>query len=228
MIVLDGFKYHPALILRVEFDSILIRYGEIGLKGGNRGFFEKRLENNIIWALRQEGVSHSGVKRIQGRFIVLCCDAKAIGALSKVFGIVSYSPAKRIGSGVESMGDAAADAVSSAHPGSFRITAQRLDKRMETTSQKINETVGAAVVAKTGTAVSLKAPELTVGLDVAGEHAYLYTETFDGLGGLPVGVSARVICLLSGGIDSPAAAWLMMKRGCPVTLLHFRHEEVHR
>lgn len=219
------YKYPPIVNLKVDYDCILIRYGEIGLKGGNRGFFERKLQSDIIWALKQEGSAFSDVKRVQGRFLIESEDSKALDALKHVFGIVSYSPAKKVGSGMDEMCKAAVDIVAASKPDTFRVTTQRLDKRLDTTSQKINEAVGAGVVAKTGAKVSLKSAKLDVGLDVTGDCAYIYTETFPGLGGLPVGASARVLCLLSGGIDSPVAAWLMMKRGCQVTLLHFMHEE---
>ncbi|MFH0863059.1 MAG: tRNA uracil 4-sulfurtransferase ThiI [Candidatus Altiarchaeota archaeon] len=209
----------------MDFDCILIRYGEIGLKGGNRGFFERKLQSNIVWALKREGAVYEVVKRVQGRFLVVSKDAKALEAVRNVFGIVSYSPANMVGCGVEELCEAAVKIVVASKPDSFRVTTQRLDKRMDTTSQKINEAVGAGIVARTGAKVSLKCAKLDIGLDVTGDCAYIFTETFAGLGGLPVGVSARVLCLLSGGIDSPVAAWLMMKRGCQVTLVHFMHEQ---
>jgi thiamine biosynthesis protein ThiI len=122
------------------------------------------------------------------------------------------------------MNGAAVKLVKENNPKTFRITSRRLDKSIETTSQKINEEVGAKVLAETGVKVDLKNPELEVGIDVTKKNAYIHIQTIQGPGGLPVGVSSRVVCLLSGGIDSPVAAWLMMKRGCSVTLLHFLHE----
>ena len=215
-------------MVAMDFDCILVRYGEIGLKRGNRAFFEGKLARNIRWCLRQSEATFKDVKRIEGRFCVTTKDPKALEAIGKVFGIVSYSPAKMVPPELDEVSEYAAKLASRLKPASFRITAHRLDKRVKTTSQEMNELVGAKVVEKTKTRVDLKNPELNIGLDSTKDHTYVYTQTFPGLGGLPVGASARVICLLSGGIDSPVAAWTMMKRGCEVTLVHYMHEEGKR
>ncbi|MFH1402737.1 MAG: tRNA uracil 4-sulfurtransferase ThiI [Candidatus Altiarchaeota archaeon] len=207
----------------MEFDSILVRYGEISLKGGNRKFFENKLASNIRWVMDREGVEYKDVRRIQGRFMIETGDVKAVKALGRVFGIASYSPSKKINTDMNDMRMMAVDVVREMKPETFRVTAQRLDKRVESTSQRINQELGEAVVEGTGTRVDLKNPELEVGFDVTKEHSYAYTKRIHGLGGLPVGVSSRILCLLSGGIDSPVAAWMMMKRGCSVTLVHFMH-----
>jgi thiamine biosynthesis protein ThiI len=89
------------------------------------------------------------------------------------------------------------------------------------TSQKVNEAVGDAVNNATGWKVRLNRPDVTIYVEIAEKNTYIYAEKLEGPGGLPVGVSGRAICLLSGGIDSPVAAWYMMKRGCPVVFVHF-------
>ncbi len=205
------------------FDCILVRYGEIGLKGLNRGFFEGMLVKNIRWALDRAGIAYSGVDRIQGRFVVGTTDPNALDVLCKVFGIVSYSPACRLGSDIQEIERAVVEQVRGAMPKTFRVYAQRLDKTLSMKSQEVNVVVGARVVADTGVKVDLSNPELDVGIDMTRDRTYMYLQTFKGCGGLPVGSSARVICLLSGGIDSPVASWTMMRRGCSVTLVHFIH-----
>ena len=205
----------------MDFNCILIRYGEIGLKGGNRQFFERKLVENIRSSLDKNLVEYNTVKRIQGRYIIETNDDKALNTLKNVFGTVSHSPALKTSH--EKMVEEAIRLVKEKKPNTFRITSRRLDKTMETTSQIMNTDIGAKVVEETGCKVKLKQPDLDIGIDVTKKDAYIYTKTIKGLGGLPVGVSARVICLHSGGIDSPVAAWLMMKRGCNVTLLHFMH-----
>ena len=212
----------------VKFDCILVRYGEIGLKGANRGSFERRLAGNMRWSLKKVGASFRGIRRIQGRFVIETEDKTALDAMSKVFGVVSYSPATKLAPDMESMCEAAVNAILESDQPTFRITAQRLDKRFAMTSQEINEAVGEYVTLSTSAKVSLKNPQMNIGLDLTKDTVYLHTSTMRGLGGLPVGSSARVLCLLSGGIDSPVAAWLMMKRGCPVTLVHFMHESTGR
>lgn len=207
------------------FDCVLVRYGEIGLKGGNRRIFEQRLAENIRWSLRREGVLFTDVCRVSGRFLVVTQDPRALDVLGKVFGLVSFSPALAIGSSLECVSEAAVKKASETKYSSFRVTVRRLDKTMDKTSQELNELIGAKVAVETGLRVDLKNPELNIGLDMTKDTTYIYTASFQGPGGLPVGSSARVVCLLSGGIDSPVAAWSMMKRGCPITLVHFMHEQ---
>jgi thiamine biosynthesis protein ThiI len=103
----------------------------------------------------------------------------------------------------------------------FRVTTKRADKSYPLTSMEVDRHVGAAVVASTGAHVSLKNPEMTIFIEILGAGAYYYCERFPGAGGLPVGMSGTVACLLSGGIDSPVAAYRMMKRGCRAVFIHF-------
>jgi thiamine biosynthesis protein ThiI len=103
----------------------------------------------------------------------------------------------------------------------FRITAKRADKSYPLTSTEVNRIVGAAVVERTGAHVNLGHPELNIFIEILGPKAYYHFERFAGAGGLPVGMSGKVACLLSGGIDSPVAAYRMMKRGCRVLFIHF-------
>src|SRR4030095_15326874 len=99
--------------------------------------------------------------------------------------------------------------------------AKRAEKTYPLTSTEINRIVGAAVVERTGASVSLRDPELNIFIEIVGAHAYFYHERFAGAEALPVGMSGQVACLLSGGIDSPVAAYRMMKRGCRIVFIHF-------
>ena len=103
----------------------------------------------------------------------------------------------------------------------FRITTKRAEKTYPLTSTEVNRIVGAAVVERTGADVRLRDPELNIFIEIVGAQAYFYHERFAGAGGLPVGMSGQVACLLSGGIDSPVAAYRMMKRGCQIVFIHF-------
>jgi thiamine biosynthesis protein ThiI len=105
---------------------------------------------------------------------------------------------------------------------SFRITVQRSDKRYPSTSLEMERSLGADVKAASGARVDLTNPEKTFQVEITPKGAYLHTERINGAGGLPVGVSGRVVCLLSGGIDSPVAAWRTLSRGCQVSFVHFQ------
>lgn len=204
---------------------ILVRYGEVALKKGNRVKFEKRLIKNVEKQLETHNLKYNLVKRISGRLIVETDEENACNALSKVFGVTSVSNCIEIGSDIESIKNASVELVNRLKPKNFRISSRRLEKIGDKTSQTINVEVGAYVVEKTGCKVKLKDAELEIGIDILTKNAYIHYDRTDGVGGLPVGVSSKVLVLFSGGIDSGVAAYLCMKRGCEVTLIHFLHSD---
>jgi thiamine biosynthesis protein ThiI len=209
----------------MEQSCVLVRYGEIALKGGNKGMFERRLKDNVKKMLESEGIGECTIEKISGRFVLKTADPRADNAAARVFGVTSTSPALKIKPDLESMKPASLEIIREAKPASFRITASRLDKTFRLTSVEVNNMVGECLKNETNCTVKLKNPELDIGIDLAKDGAYLHTQKIEGVGGLPVGVSGKVICLFSGGIDSPVAAYLALKRGCDVTLLHFLHDE---
>jgi thiamine biosynthesis protein ThiI len=113
----------------------------------------------------------------------------------------------------------------------FKVDTQRGDKGFPMTSVEVNRELGAQVVEALGAPVQLNDPEVTLGVQIYPDHAYVFARRIEGAGGLPVGVSGRVLTLLSGGIDSPAAAYMMLKRGCKTDFLHFHmlpdREQIH-
>lgn len=204
-------------------EVFLIRYGEIALKGKNRAHFEKALEARLRQALAPWG---GRVRRGVGRFFAEAPDLPEVHrALSQVFGVVSYSPALKVPLEMAAIEEAALRLaqVEVARGGrSFRIRARRAEKRFPPTSEELNRLLGALVLERfSGLKVDLEAAEFTLFLEVRPEGAYLYTQKLPGPGGLPVGVTSRAIALLSGGIDNPVAAWMGMKRGLTVDLVHF-------
>ena len=214
-------------------DVILVRFGEISLKGANRGKFENALKDNIRAFLKKEGINFFGVRSGSGRIFI--DKPSALPDLSKVLGIVSYSPAWEF-IDIEEVKDflsSREEVFSSAS--SFRITASRADKSYPLTSPQIEREIGEVVYEKFKTPVNLKAPEVNVGVEYIEGSFYVYFEKIPGWGGLPVGISGKLVALLSGGIDSPVAAFLMMKRGARLILVHFRKSphvdripEIHR
>ncbi|NOZ76673.1 MAG: tRNA 4-thiouridine(8) synthase ThiI [Euryarchaeota archaeon] len=204
-------------------DVFVVHYHEIALKGGNRPIFEKRLAENIRRSL--QGLGAGRVRRAYGRIVVELgegADAEGIEeALRKIFGIQYFAPAKKCLQDLEEIKQAALAEASRHDSASFRIQTKRSNKAFGHTSLEVNRMVGAAVQKGTGKKVVLKDPELTVFIEVVDRDAYVYSKRVQGPGGLPTGVSGRALALISGGIDSPVAAYMMMKRGLKLTFLHF-------
>ncbi len=203
---------------------ILIRFGEIALKGKNRSMFERSLRKDIRRVLR--GLDVGSVDQSFGRVLVrLGKDhEQAQKRLCRVFGIVSVSIADEIDLDLELINSRALLAVEQVRgPGdqSFRISARRGNKSFHLTSQDLNRTVGAHILSQCpGLHVDLFHPDIDVGIDVR-DRAYIYSHTRPGPGGLPVGSGGRAVLLLSGGIDSPVAGWLTGKRGVVLDCVHF-------
>jgi len=205
------------------YDVALIHYGEIGTKGSNRPVFEKALVENIKWSLEN---NVGEVLRLRGRVLVRLrpdVDSEKVKqALGRVFGIawftLAYESEQDIDTIVKEVLRRLAEHGIRAR--TFMVQTRRADKDFPYTSIEVNRMVGAKIVESTGMDVDLENPGVTVFIELAGGKAYFYFEKIKGLGGLPVGVSGKVLSLLSGGLDSPVAAWLMMKRGCHVDFLH--------
>lgn len=210
-------------------DCFLIHYGELALKGMNRSRFEMALKKNIEAALAEENIG--GVKNIFGRMVVYPApesDLKRAGAkLAKVFGIANFSPAaifkfgKDAGEEFKKLGDEILKITENLKFSSFKINARRAEKTFPKTSRQINEEIGALVQKTSGAKVDLENPELTVWIEIVGKTAFIYTEKIHGAGGLPSGISGRLVSLISSGFDSPVASWKMMKRGCEIIFVHF-------
>nr|MBN1642839.1 tRNA 4-thiouridine(8) synthase ThiI [Anaerolineae bacterium] len=212
---------------------ILVRYaGEIGIKGRNRHFFVRRLRRNIRGALRKYGVT--GVVWSEGQRIYVEVGDEgqpdALSALSRVFGIASISPVARVPSNLDAIRAEAVALVKRAGltPSmSFRVQTRRPDKSFPYISPEVNRLVGAAIHDAIPARVDLSdEADFTVGIEIRAEGALVYGEVIPGPGGMPIGTQGRVFVLLSGGIDSPVAAWLMMRRGCGIIPIHFAQNEV--
>ena len=206
----------------------LVHYHEIALKGGNRGFFVQRLVQNLGSALRQ--VKDIYVQSLPGRIRINYPDDipwKIIqDGIRHTFGVVNFAQAHSIPINYDSpdfipLCEAIEKNLPAKPFNTFRVTTKRGDKRFSKTSVEVNREVGAYIHERTGTPVRLNAPDLTIFIEIVDHTAYFSMNREPGPGGLPTGMSGKVVCLLSGGIDSPVAAYRMMKRGCKVTFVHF-------
>jgi len=198
-------------------DCVVIHYSEIGLKGTNRPFFERALMKDIK---SRTGLT---VCKEYGR-LIMPYDEKKIKLLRFIPGIAYYSPAVRAGLDIN---DITKKSGSLPIKSPFRVSARRSNKKFALTSPEINRLVGESLFNK-GLVVDLHKPKTDLVVEVGEKNAFLYTVKHRGLGGLPVGVTGKLVALLSGGIDSPVACYEMIKRGCEVVITHFynNHEGV--
>ncbi|MCS7175801.1 tRNA uracil 4-sulfurtransferase ThiI [Pseudothermotoga sp.] len=196
---------------------MLVRYGELALKGKNRGEFQRKLIECIKNVLKRHGFE-AKIHITQGRLIV---DAphQAAQFVKKVPGVVSVSPAWKME--YEEVSNFLYEQLKNFNPSSFKIEARRIAKGFHKNSQQINEEIGAFIVQKFGWKVDLEKPELVIGIEMIEGEAYVFFETLKGVGGLPAGTQGRLVLMMSVGIDSPVAGFLMLKRGVELTAIHF-------
>jgi thiamine biosynthesis protein ThiI len=201
----------------------VIHYNELGLKKGNRDYFENVLCTNINLVLRDCGADRA--RRISGRVLLPLTSEADVpeikNRLAKVFGIAYFAEAWASPQAVENLEENAWALIEGRSFNSFRIDARRADKSFPHTSVEINQRVGAYVKQRSQARVDLENAELTCWIEIVEKYALIYVERVSGPGGLPVGTSGKVAVLLSGGIDSPVAAWKMIKRGCTPIFVHF-------
>jgi thiamine biosynthesis protein ThiI len=203
--------------------SIVVHYQEIALKGNNRPYFVARLVRNLREATADLGVRE--VRVLMGRIdVVLESDTDwttVRSRLGRVFGVANFAQAGRAPLDVDAIASAILADLGERDVRTFRVSARRADKRFPLTSPQLEREIGGRIKEARGWTVNLGDPEFTIHVEALTDEAFYYFGKERGAGGLPVGVSGRVACLLSGGIDSPVAAWRMMRRGCRVHLVHF-------
>jgi len=203
--------------------TVLIHYHEINLKGNNRGWFEKKLREHVVSLLRD--IPHGGIHRSGGRMIIrLSPDSpvpEVIERMKTVFGVANFAIAQQVTADLDAVKDALTELIQHKSFVSFKIDTRRGTKDFPLNSQQVNEELGRFVQMQTAATVRLDNPDLTCFVELVGKDAYLYFEKLPGGGGLPTGTGGKVLCLLSGGIDSPVAAFRLMRRGCKIGFLHF-------
>ena len=208
--------------------SLVVHYAEIGTKGNNRAFFENHLERNLLERL--EPLGRFKVKLVDQRLLVSNQGdpedlGGAMAALKEVFGVAWLAKVVECPLDYESVRRAAAREMAllkaTSHPSTFRVTSKRANKGYALSSQQMAVKLGEDLMNDTGLGVDLSNPQATLFVDILSDRILVHTSRQRGPGGLPVGVTGKVVHLLSGGIDSPVAAWLMMKRGCDLTYVHF-------
>jgi thiamine biosynthesis protein ThiI len=204
-------------------NSVVVHYQELALKGRNRPWFIGRLVRNIRTATSDLDVSRVVTK--MGRIEVMLGASDAWDPVAErlrhVFGIANFSRAALVPLDVDVIAKAILDDLGDMHVSTFRVSAKRADKRFSLTSPQIEREVGGRIKDAKGWAVDLDDPEFTIHVEALTGEAFYYFGKEAGPGGMPTGVSGRVVALLSGGIDSPVACYRLMKRGCRVIPVHF-------
>ncbi len=213
---MDAARIRPVIIARVH---------EVALKGRNRRHFMRALTGNITWALRD--VPYQSVKIRTGRILITLENLRDWPELreriARVFGIQNFSLTLESDTRLSSIREATALLLDADGPptGTFRVRVKRPDKSYPLTSPEVEREIGAFIQDRTQAPVNLSKPDVTYQIEILHEGAYVTAGVLPGPGGLPVGTSGHVVSLISGGYDSPVAAYRMLKRGCALTLVHF-------
>jgi len=206
------------------FDRIVIHYSEIGIKGKNRAYFENALVRNI----RNSLGATARVEKRYGRIVAIPSPGADVEDISRRLrrlpGIALLAPGCVAEKDIDAIGDRAVELLRDARVDRFGVRCKRSDKSFPLTSPEIGAKVGAAILRELGGKVDLTSPDHWLTVELTHTEALIYSGTVSGPGGLPVGTGGRVVVSMSGGIDSPVAAWMLMKRGCQVVFGHIRNE----
>lgn len=206
----------------------IVRCGEVALKGMNKPYFERMLVERIKKMLKK--YDGTEVKRHEGLIFVRTdkrfTKEEIIGQISKVFGVASISPAVEVETDIDKIGEAAIkvmlELIEEKGVQTFKVEAKRADKTFPIQSPEIGRIIGAKVLIGCKVLkVDVHNPECLLFIDVRREKSYIYEQKISGFGGLPLGTNGKGMVLLSGGIDSPVAAWMMAKRGMLIEAVHF-------
>ncbi|HBF0310823.1 tRNA uracil 4-sulfurtransferase ThiI [Clostridioides difficile] len=209
------------------YNILIVKYGEIGVKGKNRYIFENRLIRNIRNMLKPIG--RFNVYKEYGRIYVDLEDydyEEVIEEVRKVFGIVGVCPGVRAKKDYDTLKEIALKMLEEkieAGYKTFKVESRRGDKSFGLTSQEMSMDIGGYLLSKVGDRINVdvRNPEVKIKCEYREFHTMVYSDTIPGYGGLPLGTNGRAMSLLSGGIDSPVATWMVAKRGMEVEAVHF-------
>ena len=205
--------------------NIIIHYNEIATKGKNRNYFERFLMRNLQNTLR------GFVTRVYKRYGLIVVEVnnekeEIKNKLFKVSGIANFSFSVKAELNFNNVKEKTLEIAKEKEFSSFKVNARRSNKNFPKTSKEINKEIGDLIREKLDKKVDLSNPDLELFIEVGEKEVFLYYEKFSGIGGLPVGVSGKLVSSLSGGIDSPIASYLMMKRGCEIIFVHIFNKNV--
>ncbi|HFI2659825.1 TPA: tRNA uracil 4-sulfurtransferase ThiI [Streptococcus suis] len=209
----------------MNYSEIMIRYGELSTKGKNKMRFVNKLRNNIKHVLSVYPEVTVYFDRDRGHVYLNGADYQEVSAsLKKIFGIQNFAPSYKIEKSVPALKEAVVEIMQSIYKEgmTFKIAARRSDHSFELDSRDLNQVLGDAVfTAIPNVQVQMKSPDITLRVEIRPDATYISHEEIKGAGGLPVGTSGKGTLMLSGGIDSPVAGYLALKRGVEIEALHF-------
>lgn len=206
----------------VKYDTVLIRYGELSTKGKNRKDFIKRLEHNVRNMLKD--FKELEYRRTHDRMYIRLHDEDPDvirERLTKVFGISSFSFTEKVDPTLEAIQSSCLAIAKQSDKKTFKIVTKRHDKTFPMVSDEINRAVAGVILKNTAFKVDVHNPELMIRIEVQRDAAYITSDKIKGAGGYPTGINGKALLMLSGGIDSPVAAYEIMKRGIEVEAVHF-------
>ncbi len=206
----------------VKYDTVLIRYGELSTKGKNRKDFITRLYHNIKYALRD--YPNLTYQKTHDRIYIKLNDENTdeiADKLKRVFGISSFSFTDKVESDIEAIKETCLRIAKESNKKTFKMMAKRHDKSFPMISDEINRACAGNILHNTDLTVDVHNPELLIRVEIHEKYTYITSDKIKGAGGYPAGINGKVLLLLSGGIDSPVAAYELMKRGLYVEAIHF-------
>ena len=202
---------------------VIVKTHELALKGKNLPWFMRKLTDNLRIATKGSGVESVWKGQLMVGLTLSDeeCWPEVRSRIKEVFGVAKFYKAYELPQDLDGLKARMPEFLEGRTFGSFRITTNRADKRFPMNSEEVNKDLGAFVQHLTGALVKLKDPDICIYVDIQTSGFLVYFDEVKAHGGLPVGVSGKVAVMLSGGIDSPVAAWQMMKRGCQAMFVHF-------
>ena len=206
----------------VKYDTVLIRYGELSTKGKNRKDFITRLFHNVKYALRD--YPNLTYQKTHDRIYIKLTDEdtdEISAKLQRVFGISSFSFTEKVESNIEEIKKTCLRIASESNKKTFKMMAKRHDKSFPMISDEINRACAGEILHNTDLTVDVHNPKLLIRVEVHEKYTYITSDKIKGAGGYPAGINGKVLLLLSGGIDSPVAAYELLKRGLFVEAIHF-------
>ncbi len=208
--------------MEIKTDLILIRYGELSTKGKNRKEFIAKLVQNIKTALKGfDGLVYHKTHDRLYIYINECNENDVIYVLKKVFGISSFSCAVKVDSNINSIVEMAYQVAMKSSGSTFKVITRRNDKNFEYRSDDINRLVAGKILKESNWKVDVHNPDLRIQIEVREDATYIMNNVIQGAGGYPTGVGGKAMLMLSGGIDSPVAGYLTMKRGIAIECIHY-------
>lgn len=220
-----------------SYNCIIVHFGELVLKGKNRRFFIKQLQKNISRALKDAQLDTIHVISVYGYFLIEAKNEndqiidfdKVSEILSKIPGIANFFPALKVKSDYDVICESIICMAQDLDFTSFYVRTKRSDKNFPKTSLQIDKNIGALIVEqKENIHVDFENPDVVFNIKIDTKNTYIYAKKINGIGGLPVGSAGKMVSLLSGGIDSPVASYLMAKRGVKSILCHFLPQTVNK